>query len=207
MALQMAFKAVNDTAGPDSLVPTLLVYGAFPRINNTSPPLPSTTHRATAIKKAMDEIRKLRAKRQINDALATQNRPSTKAIHNLPLNSPVLVWRKGNGNQSGSWDGPYKLVSASGELCVLALPNGYKTFRSTSIKPYLVDDLVSLDTGFNALPESTATAAVLPAPPTDISIPLPQPPKRSYGRPRKYPIDRGSRDISVFIQQQDLNRH
>ncbi len=32
MALQMAFKAVNDTAGPDSLVPTLLVYGALPRM-------------------------------------------------------------------------------------------------------------------------------------------------------------------------------
>ena len=28
--LQMAVKAVNDTAGPDSLVPTLLVFGAYP---------------------------------------------------------------------------------------------------------------------------------------------------------------------------------
>jgi len=26
----MAVKAVNDTAGPDGLVPTLLVYGAYP---------------------------------------------------------------------------------------------------------------------------------------------------------------------------------
>ena len=30
--LQMATKAVNDTAGPDGIVPTLLVFGAFPRI-------------------------------------------------------------------------------------------------------------------------------------------------------------------------------
>lgn len=29
--LQMAVKAVNDTAGPDGLVPTLLVFGAYPR--------------------------------------------------------------------------------------------------------------------------------------------------------------------------------
>lgn len=29
-ALQMAVKAVNDTAGPDGLVPTLLVFGAYP---------------------------------------------------------------------------------------------------------------------------------------------------------------------------------
>jgi hypothetical protein len=30
MAVQMAFKAINDTAGPDRLVPTLLVFGAYP---------------------------------------------------------------------------------------------------------------------------------------------------------------------------------
>ena len=30
MALQMAVKAVNDTAGPNGLVPTLLVFGAYP---------------------------------------------------------------------------------------------------------------------------------------------------------------------------------
>ena len=30
LALQIAFKALNDTAGPDRLVPTLLVFGAYP---------------------------------------------------------------------------------------------------------------------------------------------------------------------------------
>ena len=30
----MAVKAVNDTASPDGLVPTLLVYGAYLRISN-----------------------------------------------------------------------------------------------------------------------------------------------------------------------------
>jgi hypothetical protein len=30
MALQITVKAVNDTAGPNRLVPTLLVFGAFP---------------------------------------------------------------------------------------------------------------------------------------------------------------------------------
>ena len=28
--LQMAVKAVNDTAGPNGLTPTLLVFGAYP---------------------------------------------------------------------------------------------------------------------------------------------------------------------------------
>jgi hypothetical protein len=32
VALQMAVKAVNDTAGPDRLILTLLVFGVYPRI-------------------------------------------------------------------------------------------------------------------------------------------------------------------------------
>ena len=39
MALQMAFKAINDTAGPDGLVPTLLVYGTLPRMVEYDTPL------------------------------------------------------------------------------------------------------------------------------------------------------------------------
>jgi hypothetical protein len=39
--LQMAVKAVNNTAGLDRLVLTLLVFGTYPRLSKTSPPLPS----------------------------------------------------------------------------------------------------------------------------------------------------------------------
>jgi hypothetical protein len=38
MALQMAFKAINDTAGLNGLVLILLVYGAYPRITKHDPP-------------------------------------------------------------------------------------------------------------------------------------------------------------------------
>jgi hypothetical protein len=58
----MAVKAVNDTAGPNRLVPTLLVYGAYLRISNLGPPTPSITERAAAVQKVMAEIVKLRAK-------------------------------------------------------------------------------------------------------------------------------------------------
>jgi hypothetical protein len=40
MALQMAFKAINDSVGPKGLVPTLLVYGAYPRMTENDPPSP-----------------------------------------------------------------------------------------------------------------------------------------------------------------------
>jgi hypothetical protein len=43
LALQMAIKAINDTTSPNRLVPTLLVYRAYPRISNLDPPAPSIT--------------------------------------------------------------------------------------------------------------------------------------------------------------------
>jgi hypothetical protein len=56
MALQMAFKAINDTASLKGLVPILLVFGAYPRMVELDMLLPSVIQRATAIKKAMVEI-------------------------------------------------------------------------------------------------------------------------------------------------------
>ena len=65
--LQMAVKAVNDTAGPDGLVPTLLVFGTYPRLSDASPPSPSIAARAVAIRKAMAEVREEKAKQQISE--------------------------------------------------------------------------------------------------------------------------------------------
>jgi hypothetical protein len=55
----MAVKTINDTAGPDGLVPTLLVYRAYLKISNLDPPTPSITEQAAAIRKAIAEIVKL----------------------------------------------------------------------------------------------------------------------------------------------------
>ena len=45
----MAVKAVNNTASLDGLVPTLLVYGAYLRINKLDPSAPSVIDWAAAI--------------------------------------------------------------------------------------------------------------------------------------------------------------
>jgi len=58
----MAVKAVNNTASPNKLVPTLLVYGAYIRISNLGPPTPSITKQAAIIRKVIAEIVKLQAK-------------------------------------------------------------------------------------------------------------------------------------------------
>ncbi|KAG9244629.1 hypothetical protein BJ878DRAFT_479973 [Calycina marina] len=84
MALQMALKALNDSVGPSGLVPTLLVFGAYPRLVEPSPPSPSITQRAAAIKRAMDEIRKRHSERLVADARNMRNGPNTDALHELP---------------------------------------------------------------------------------------------------------------------------
>jgi hypothetical protein len=135
MTLQMAVKAVNDTAGPDGIVPTLLVFGAYPRMTDMDPPSPSIIQRAQAIRAATKEIRRLYAERQVNDALAMRNGPNTKPTLDLPIDSDVRIWR-----EKGGWKGPYKLVATDGETCTVAMPHGPTNFPSTIVKPYYTEE-------------------------------------------------------------------
>jgi hypothetical protein len=80
----MAFKAINNIVRLNRLVLILLVYSVYPRITEHDPLLLSITQQALTIKKAI-------AKRQVNDALYTQNGPNTLNIYKLPLNSDILV--------------------------------------------------------------------------------------------------------------------
>lgn len=53
-ALQIAMKAINDTAGPDGLVPVFLVFGMLPRLGfHTDPPAQSIVQKSKAEQAAM----------------------------------------------------------------------------------------------------------------------------------------------------------
>jgi hypothetical protein len=91
IVLQIAFKVINDTTGPDRIVPTLLVYSALPRISEYDPPSPLVTQRSNTLRKAIEEIKRIRASHEVARALNTRNGPSTADIHELLLNSEVLV--------------------------------------------------------------------------------------------------------------------
>ena len=139
--LQMAVKAVNDTAGPDGLVPTLLVFGSYPRMTPYDPPAPTITQRAAAVRKAITEVSKLHAKRQVTAALRARNGPNVEDIHALALGSDVLVWR----THIEKWTGPYRLLAVEDETCTVELPSGPTNFRSTSVKPYISDSTADAD--------------------------------------------------------------
>jgi hypothetical protein len=59
MALQMAFKAINNIASPNGLILTLLVFGAYLRIVESDSLSLLVTQRASVIKRVMEAIRKL----------------------------------------------------------------------------------------------------------------------------------------------------
>ena len=90
-AFQIAFKAINNTIGPDGLVPTLLIFGAFSHITESDFLLLTVAQCIAALYKAIKKVKKLRADCQVSDALSMYNGSKVNAVYNLPFNSSVLV--------------------------------------------------------------------------------------------------------------------
>ena len=59
----MAIKAINNSAGYDGLVSTLLIFGVFPRISNNNALALSIIKRVKAIRIAITEVFKIHSKR------------------------------------------------------------------------------------------------------------------------------------------------
>jgi hypothetical protein len=93
----MALKAVNDTVGLGALVPTLLAYGAYPRMSLKDAPAASITERSKAIRKVMKEVEELYAKRHVTEALRQRNGPNIESILDTAIGDDVLVYRENKG--------------------------------------------------------------------------------------------------------------
>jgi hypothetical protein len=140
IALQMTFKVINDSIELDDLIFTLLMFDVYLRIIEMNVSSSTITQRAIAMKKTMKEVQKFVAIRQMNDALNTRN-DSISLIHNLSLNSSVLIFRESKDtNQSESWKESFKLLSIQNELAIIELSNESIKFRSISLKSYYQND-------------------------------------------------------------------
>jgi DNA-binding FrmR family transcriptional regulator len=136
----MSFKELNDSTDLNDLIFTLLVFVAYSRMTERNASSSTIIQRFIAMRKTMNEISKLIATRQLNDALNTRNDSSSTLIHNLSLNSDVLVYREKNDNQSRSWKDSFKLLSADDESTIIEFSSDSTKFRSTMIKSYYDDD-------------------------------------------------------------------
>ena len=128
-----------------------------------------------------------------------RNGPKTDAVHDLLLNSPVLIWREGNINQAGHWDGPYNLLTVEGETCTVKLPSRPTSFQSTVVKPYLRPESTKEPTLHDAVKHIKPAGINESAPPLQEAAPQ-LVPKQGRGRPRKYPLLTAVADITIYLQ-------
>jgi hypothetical protein len=138
--LQMIVKAINDTIDSDEVMLILLMFETYSRMHVMNFSISSITQRAIAIEKAMIEIRKFRAERQIVDVLNIRNDSIIISIHDLFLNSNVLVWRN-NFNQRDKRIESFKLLNIEDETCKIVLSSESIDFRSTVIKSFLTESI------------------------------------------------------------------
>lgn len=109
LLLAMAVKGINDTLGPESLGPSLLVFGEYPQSftkSEASPGRPPADMRAKIAHQARIEMSKEMSKVRLSRALKYAVPPSTD---DLPqVGDKVLVWRENIvNNKIGEWLGPY----------------------------------------------------------------------------------------------------
>jgi ABC-type hemin transport system substrate-binding protein len=95
--LQIAIKTVNNTAGPNSLIPTLLVFSTYLRITTINTLSLTVTKHSKAITKAIKQIAELYAKKQVTDVLRQRNRPNISNTLDVLISKDVLVYKKDKG--------------------------------------------------------------------------------------------------------------
>ncbi len=80
LALRLAQKAMNDTMGPNGLVPSLLVFGMVPRFPAVNSKLPHQVVRMRSLEIARTEMATIVAELRIIEALRSLVSPAARYI-------------------------------------------------------------------------------------------------------------------------------
>ena len=139
LRLSTAVKAVNDTAGPDGLFPSLLLFGSMPFIPQTGPEderlLPKISVCKEALCLARREYADLIARHRVQNVL---NRKVPSAAHKLYTPGQQLyVYRE----RKKRWEGPFTVIKVQPQRvsCWMLVGNSNNNtlmqFRSNQQKP------------------------------------------------------------------------
>ena len=93
----MAVKAINNSVGPNGIIPTLLVFSVYPQLTKIDPLFLSVTKKIEAIYIVTKEVCRLYIEKQVKDALTIRNSPNTKITLDLPLQLKVYIQCKKKG--------------------------------------------------------------------------------------------------------------
>jgi hypothetical protein len=119
LLLDASVKAANDLMGPDGLVPTLLIFGVYPKLplkDSSSTAVPYSA-RLQIMLEARDEYTAIMDDHRLKTALEVQ----TAQYPSDPLyNDPVVVYR----TTTRKWDGPLRYVGESDHGFYIVTANG-----------------------------------------------------------------------------------
>lgn len=104
IALQLSVKSMNDTMGPDGLVPSLLVFGQLPRFSPHNTELLSHRNIMNAMSLARREMADITASLRTQRALRSKLPPSTK--NNIIPGKSVYV----HSEKDNIWKGPFTVT-------------------------------------------------------------------------------------------------
>lgn len=131
LSLAIANKAVNDTAGPRGLVPTLLVFGISPRLPISPKELPGQIQRMKAMKAARREMSRITAQARITMAL-TRNAPKG-TDSNIAIGDEILWYRD---KPIGRWTGPHLVMDKRDKLLEINDGDRQHTVSIDRVKRY-----------------------------------------------------------------------
>lgn len=100
VALRLSVKAINDTAGPDGLVPSLLVFGSVPSFSAMNMDIPIQRERMAALATAYREMASISAKLRVQEALRSKLPPSTRYL--ISPGDKVHVYRENKSSPRAS---------------------------------------------------------------------------------------------------------
>ena len=141
MKFQITIKIVNDIINDNDLIFTLLIFDAYFRMQKFNFSFSIIIQKIEIIRKIMNEIRMIKAERQISNALNIRNKSIIDYLHDLSLNSEILVWKKNQSNRSNKWIEFFNFLNIKNEICKIDMFYDFIDFRSTMIKSYYWTDI------------------------------------------------------------------
>jgi hypothetical protein len=129
LALSLANKAMNDTIGPEGLVPTLLVFGTVPRLSTTGS-FPNQNERMLAMDSTRREMDAIVSELRIKRALTSKTAPGATRVYNP--GELVYVYRE----RPDKWIGPFPIIRIDGKTVYVRDGIDEKPFSITSVKPH-----------------------------------------------------------------------
>lgn len=181
--------AMSHADGPEGVTPTILAFGAQPRLPiwNYEQQPQTVTNRMDLIQIARREYETIVAKLRIRRALHSAS-PNETAL-DLTSGAEVLVYREKDG-----WKGPYIFLYRDGRLSVVIDDKEYEhLFHNTMIKPY---------TRTNLLIEDLLNPADSDETDTGISVHYPQTVKNSndprFKKPKKKSMMGSKQRVALF---------